>query len=616
MGNLVPGPRIYRFGDCTLDAHTGELTRGGSKASLREQPLQLLVALLEQPGELVTREQLVGRLWTPGTFVDFDRGLNKAINHLRESLGDSAENPRYIETLPRKGYRFVAKVASVEPPATTPADARGAPAVPQPRPKWTLWIALAAVTAMLVAVFAANIGEVRTRTVNLLHPAPARISSLAVMPLESLSGDRDQEYFADGLTDDLITNLAKLGSTRVTSRASILQYKGTKKTIREIGRELNADAIVEGTVTRSGNRMRITAQLIQVSTDMHLWAEAYEQSVTETLDLQSKVANDIAHKIEIVIRPLEQGRPVNAQAYGLYLKGRYYFYQYSNRGWQQAIEHFRKAIELDPNFAPAYSGLADSYLVAGAYGVFTPQEALTQGKAAAQKAVQLNDNLASAHYALATAYTWYDWDWANAEKEFQRAFALNPDDALGRNWYGGYLSLLGRHNEALEQHERARQLEPFSLVINANLARAFYWARRYDEAIAQARRTLDLDPKFGVALFWLEGSLRHKELFREAVALRQAVYPDRAKALEQEFRTAGFPSILRRDAEDFKKDGNLIEAARCFAQVDQREEALALLETCFQHRCASMVTLKAEPDFDGLHNDARFQNLIRQIGLP
>jgi TolB-like protein/Tfp pilus assembly protein PilF len=570
-----------------------------------------LLALLEKPGELVSREVLIGRLWEANTFVDFDRGLNKAVNHLREALGDSAEHPQFIETLPRRGYRFVGQLAE---------ESRSPEPVPKPsqplRSKHRLWIAGPVILVMVAMALLANLGGLRTRIMNRLQPGPPRISSIAVIPLENLSGDRDQEYFADGLTDELITDLAKIGSTRVTSRASIIRYKGTKKSIREIGRELDADAIVEGTVTRSGNRMRITAQLIQVSTDMHLWAEAYEQNVSETLDLQSRVATDVAHKVDTVVHPLESVTAANPQAYGLYLKGRYYFYQYSSRGWQQAIDHFRQAIAVDPNFAPAYSGLADTYLVAGAYGMFTPQEALRQGKAAAQKALQLNDNLASAHYALATAYTWYDWDWADADKEFQRGLTLNPDDALGRNWYGGYLSLLGRHSEAIEQHERARQIEPFSLIINANLARALYWGRRYDEAIAQARRTLDLDPKFGVALFWLEGSLRHKELFREAVSLRQAVHPEQSAALEQQFRRHGFQSLLRQNAEEFKKDGNLIEAARCYAQIEEKDEAIALLEDCFKNRCSSMVTVMAEPDFDVLHGDSRFQSLASRMRLP
>ncbi len=245
----------------------------------------------------------------------------------------------------------------------------------------------------------------------------------------------------------------------------------------------------------------------------------------------------------------------------------------------------------------------------------TPQEALNQGKAAAYKALQLDDKLASAHYALATAYTWYDWDWKNAEKEFQRALALNPNDSLGRNWDGGYLSLLGRHEQAVDEHERARQLDPFSMIANANLARSLYWARRYDEAIGQAKKTLQKDPKFLVALFWLEGSLRHKGMFKEAVALRQSVSPEKAQAIERTFKTDGFQTLLRDSGENFKKDGGLVEAARCFAQIGEKHEALKLLEDCYQRRCSSLATLKAEPDFEVLPQEPRFQDLLQKLGL-
>jgi TolB-like protein/DNA-binding winged helix-turn-helix (wHTH) protein len=302
MGNPVPEPRIYRFDDFLLDARTGELVRNGTKLALREQPLQLLLALLEQPGELVSREQLISRLWEPNTFVDFDRGLNKAVNHLREALGDSAEQPRFVETLPRKGYRFVGHLVEDEPSIPSLSLV---PALPATRTRRRVWLAIPAAALVLAAAFATNLGSIRSRIVSRLHPGPPRISSIAVIPVESLSGDRDQQYFADSLTDELITSLAKMGSTRIVSRASVLRFKGTKQTIPEIGRDLDADAIIEGTVTRSGNRMRITAQLIQVSTDMHLWAEAYEQNLSEALDLQSRVATDIARKVGIVIRPLE-----------------------------------------------------------------------------------------------------------------------------------------------------------------------------------------------------------------------------------------------------------------------------------------------------------------------
>ncbi len=363
--------------------------------------------------------------------------------------------------------------------------------------------------------------------------------------------------------------------------------------------------------------MRVTAQLIQVSTDMHLWADAYEREANEILDLQRAVATDIARRIDIFLKPLDRERPVNPEAYGLYLKGRYAFYQYTSRGWQEAIQRFNQAIEKDPAFAPAYSGLAETYLVAGTYGAIPNDEALARGKAAAARALQLDEALASAHYALATIHTWYDWDWAGADREFRRGLELNPQDALGRNWHGGYLSLLGRHDEAIAEHERARELDPRSLIVNANLTRALYWARRYDEAIAQARTTLELDPGFGVALFWLEGALRHKGRIDDAVALRQsASAPDRATMIARTYQHQGFDGLLRESGETFKKGGMFETAARCFAQIGDQDEAIALLETCARRRCSNLVTLNVEPDFDGLRADPRFQKLLHQVGFP
>jgi tetratricopeptide (TPR) repeat protein len=307
---------------------------------------------------------------------------------------------------------------------------------------------------------------------------------------------------------------------------------------------------------------------------------------------------------------------VNPEAYGLYLTGRYAFYEYTSRGWQQAIEHFNRAIETDPAFALAYSALADTYLVAGAYASVPTEEALTRGKTAAAKALALDEGLASAHYALATAHTWYDWDWVGAEREFRRGLELNPNDALGRNWYGGYLSLLGRHDQAIAEHQRAQQLDPLSLIINANLTRALYWARRYDEAIAQARRTLEIDPSFGVALFWLEGALRHKGLFKEAVALRQSVSsdPEQAANVARTFQHSGFRGLLRECGETYSKGGLLETAARCYAQMDEKETAIGLLEDCSRRRCSDLVSLNVEPDFDGLREDPRFQALAKKVG--
>ncbi len=606
MGNGVESAHVYHFGDFTLDARTGELSHSGQRTSLRDQSLTLLVALLERPGELVTREELTERLWPDGTFVDFDRGLNKVVNHLRETLGDSAQQPRFIETLPRKGYRFIA-------PVTSEGDSVQAASPPLPSPQHQRPRSVVLAVAIIIAV-AALIAATRTWMAG--RSTTPRISALAVIPLENLSRNPDEQYFADGLTDALITDLAKMNGARITSRTSVIQYRGTKKSIKEIGKELNVDAVVEGTVTHSGGRVRVTAQLIQVTTDMHLWADAYEREVSEILDLQRVLATDIARRINMFMKPLDRARRVNPESYGLYLRGRYSFYQYTSRGWQEAIQRFNEAIENDPEFAPAHSGLAETYLVAGAYGAIGTEEALTRGKAAAARALQLDDQLASAHYALATAHTWYDWDWAAADREFRRGLELNPQDALGRNWHGGYLSLLGRHDAAIAEQERARELDPLSLIVNANLTRALYYARRYDDAIAQARRTLELDPTFGVALFWLEGSLRHRGLFEEAVAVRQsASSQDRAAEIGRTFQRAGFQALLRESGEAFKKSGLLQPAARCYAQLGEPDEAIALLEACAERRCSNLVSLKVEPDFDSLRAHPRFQKLLRQIGL-
>src|SRR5262245_13434080 len=337
MGNAVETARAYRFEAFTLDVRTGEMTSSDGRTPLREQPLRLLLALVERPGQLVTREELTSRLWPSGVYVDFDRGLNKAVNHLREALGDSAEQPRFIETLPRKGYRFIAPVSSDSDRATEDGA--------RERPRVTLRHrpAAVAITAVVVTaiVIGAGVGSGRWTRSRWTTP---RISSVAVLPLENLSQQPEGDYFADGITDALITDLARMGSLRVTSRTTVMRYKATKKSVGEIGRELNVDAVVEGTVSRAGSRVRITAQLIQVSTDMHLWAESYERDIREILDLQAAVATNIARQVHAVVRPLDRPRRVNPEAYGLYLKGRHFFYQYTSDGWRQAIEHFTRAI--------------------------------------------------------------------------------------------------------------------------------------------------------------------------------------------------------------------------------------------------------------------------------
>lgn len=610
MGKPVLCPRVYRFEEFALDTRSGALTHAGLRTPLREQPLQLLLALLEHSGELVTREQLVSRLWPAGTFVDSDCGLNKAINHLREALGDSAEHPHFIETFPRRGYRFIVPVTHDE----QASDAVVLQSTPHRLRLPFLVVGVVAGVLSLGIVIAASIGRTRHWIATGWQPTP-QVSSLAVIPLENLSRDPEQEYFADGMTDELITNLAKMSEARIVSRTSVMHYKASRKTLKEIAHELNVDAIVEGTVRRSGNRVRITAQLIQVATDSHLWAQSYEQDLSGILDLQRTVADDIARQVNIVVKPLHPTRAVNPLAYGAYLKGRYHFYSYTREGWQKSIEYFNEAIQLDPGFAPAHVGLAASYLAGVGWGAFSPEE-MSKGVAEAKKAVELDDHLSSSHFVMGAAHT-LQWRWQDAEREFHKGLELNSNDALGRQWYSNYLLTLGRFQEAIDEQQRARALDPFSPIINANLAKAFYYARQFDSAIAQAQETLKLDPKFQAALMFLERAYRHKGMSAQAVSARlAAASPEEGQSIEHAYREYGLPGVLRVEAQAHQKTGAFFEAARCYAQAGERELAFALLEDGYMHHHPGLSRLKVDPDFDPVRLDPRFQDLLRRLGLP
>ena len=589
---------------------TGELTSAGKRIPLREQSLQLLLALVEKAGELVTREELMGRLWPPGTFVDSDRGLNKAMKHLREALGDSADQPHFIETFPRRGYRFLVPVIHKDQPREK--------AIPQgpPRRSWVpFWIAvLVAAVVGLGIVISVSVRYSRIWFTTRSQRLP-QISALAVIPLENLSHDPEQEYFADGMTDELITNLANISHARISSRTSVMHYKASRKTLTEIARELNVDAVVEGTVQRSGNRVRITAQLIQASTDSHLWAESYEQDLSGILDLQRNVATDIARKVNIMVRPLRSTRPIDPAAYVAYLKGRYEFYRYTREGWRKSIEYFNQAIQGDPGFAPAHAGLAASYLAGVGWEALPPEE-LPKGKAEAKKAVELDDQLPSAHFVMGSAHT-AEWRWQDAEREFQRGLALDPNDALGRQWYSNYLLTLGRFQEAIHQQELARSADPFSPLINANLAKAYYYSRQFDHAIAQAQETLKLDPKYHAAFMFLERAYRHRGMADLAVNARLAATgPEEAPAIKRAYQRSGLPGVLRAEAEAHQRTGAIFEAARCYAQAGEKNLAFTLLEDYYKRHYPGLSRLKVDPDFDPVRSDPRFQDFLRRVGLP
>jgi TolB-like protein/DNA-binding winged helix-turn-helix (wHTH) protein/Flp pilus assembly protein TadD len=633
---------VIRFGTYELSLQSGEVRKAGVRIRVQQQPMKLLELLLERPGEVVTREELRSRVWPNESFGDFDQAVNIAIAKLRSALGDSAENPRYIETLPKRGYRFIAEVSVVEADARTKRPELAAGELPVEEaahqlqgaglavaPKRRLWSARGVTTALALVVILGVLAVWLSRS---RRPSPTGIRSLVVLPLDNLSGEASQDYFADGMTDELITDLAQISALRVISRTSAMVYKGARKPLPQIARELNVDAVVEGTVLRSGDQVRITAQLIQAPDDKHLWAESYEGNVRDTLALQNKVAAAIAEQIRIKLNPQEQAalknaRVVNPEAYESYLKGRYFWNKRTANSLKAALAYFNQAIEEDPKYAQAYSGLADTYALLGdwQYGVMTPKEALPKAKEAAMKALELDDGLSEAHNSLAFCLEGFDWDFGSAEKEFRRAIDLNPGYATAHHWYAWHLSLVGRNSEAIAEMKKAENLDPLSLIINADLAELLLIAHLPDESIQQSRKTIEMDPNFALVHNQLSQGYLEKHMFAEAIAeIQKAIQlsggsPTFTANLARAYAASGKTAAAERLLNDLKKssasgDPHSAEIAMIYAALGNNDQAMAWLEQSYGERFNPGVLLR--PGFDPLRSDSRFQDLVRRIGLP
>ncbi len=621
-------PRSICFGPFELDVVAGEVRKAGILIKLQPQPFRLLLLLAERAGTLVNREEIRQCLWSESTFVDFEHGINFSINQIRGALADDAEKPRYIETLPRRGYRFLASVSGIE--GDTRGYRNGEVGSGMRRSRWT--VALVSFAVIAAALFVLNVFRVRDRILGSTRIPP--IQSLAVLPLTNLSGDPDQEYFSDGLTDTLITDLAQMGSVKVISRTSIMRYKKTDKSLPEIARELNVGGIIEGTVQRSGDRVRITAQLIEGATDKHLWAQSYERAVKDVLALQDEVARDVANEIKVKLTPQEQARltrarPVNPEAHELYLRGRFHWNKRSPEGVRKSIEYFEQAIEKDPDNALAYSALADSYNVISSYNLLAPNEAFPKAKEAATKAVQLDDSLAEAHTSLAVVKAAYEWEWSGAEREYKRAIELNPGYATAHYWYAfSVLTRLGRFEEAIAEMNRALEFDPFSLIINTNLGWIFYYAHRYDDALEQCRKVLDLDSNFASAHLRMVQAYEQKGMFDDAIAeteklipLRREDQPEDIRALRKAYRTSGAKGYWRQrlgSVQQQMKHHYVSPAfvASIYASLGEKDEAFLWLEHAYAERDNWLSFLKVDPRFDTLRSDPRFQDLLRRIGLP
>ena len=625
---------VVRFGTYEIALHSGELRKAGVRIRVQQQPLRLLEILLEHPGEVVTREELRSRIWPNENFGDFDQAVNVAIAKLRGALGDSADNPRYIETLPRRGYRFIADVAVVNRPIDkmefvhagassgkedrAPLEVAGK-AAPK-RLSWQhAWKTLGLALVLLILIV--WIFRWRSRPPgNVLSSSSVR--SLAVLPLENLSSN-SEDYFAEGMTDELITDLAQISALRVISRTSVMPYKGVRKPLPQIARELNVDAVVEGTVLHSGKQVRITAQLIRAPADKHLWAQSYEGDVSDTLALQKKVARAIVEQIRIKLTPqedavLENVKVVNPEAYDNYLKGRYFWNKRTADGLKKATYYFNRAIEGDPNYSLPYTGLADIHQLSD-----HPQLAREE----VQKALDLDDQLPEAHNSLARLLYLFNRDWEGADREFKRALELDHNYAPAHHWYSMYLAVEGRKEQALAEAEKASELDPLSPVVGANLAKILQEAGQNDKAIEQAKKTLDLEPDSAVTHAVLGVVYQDKRMYAEAIteykrALQLGGPPGEIRGL---LGYAYAVSGNRTDAEKIiaelkalwpRHTHAALDLAVVFSGLGDKENALYWLEKAQEMHVSDLIGIRQDSHFVEVRSDPRFQALVQRADAP
>ena len=635
---MATQPRVSArllFDGFELDLRAGELRRHGVKLRLRGQPLHVLEILLERAGDVVTREELQSRIWSADTFVDFDHSLHNAIARIREVLGDSAEKPRYIETLPRRGYRYIGPLegedidapglaATVEP-ATQEPDA----GLTHVRKGSLVPIRGALV---LIALLILELAAWTTWRFVRGKAADAPIGSIAVLPLSNLSGDPSEDYFADGMTDQLITDLAKIGSLRVISRTSVMQYKGTRKSLPEIARELNVDAVVEGSVIRSGERVRVTAQLLRAPTDQHIWAETYDRDRGDILKLQSEVADAIAQQVRAQVTPAQRAqmrtaRTVDPTAYDSYVRGRIYFTtEYTKPDSLRKAQHlFEESIQKDPNFALAYAGLADTYVYLAFDGALPRDEASRSAKKVLSKALELDNTIGEAYDTLGVLSWNFDWDWDSADRAFNRALELAPSYSCALEDRAIFLAFRGRRTETLAEIAKIDQLDAGSSSAGTESA-AYYMLRDYPRLLEASRRALLLDPNDSSQHYDLgvgyEGTGRPQDAiaeYRKAMAAPGNDFLSTTVALAHANaalgRNAEAEKILRDLEHNPKAVTSAYTMATIYAGLGEKDKALQSLEKACSEKSFSIDRLTSDLSLDSLRSDPRFQDLLRQLSL-
>jgi len=637
--------QLYEFGPFCLDPVEHTLFRDGRPIPLRPKVFDLLLVLVENRGHLLDKDQLMSAVWAE-QFVE-EGNLNKNISMLRQALGESDSGAGFIETVPKRGYRFIADVREVNKPEATLSQAPARPTDEHQQPRETpeqqlplspatqardkrinrYWIAYVVVPVLVLAAIV-YVVLIRQRS----HSATPAVRSIVVLPFQNLSGDASQDYLVDGVTDALIGDLAQIGALRVISRTSAMHYKGTNKSLPEIAKELNVDAVVEGTVQRSGERVHVRAQLIYAASDSHLWAADYDRDSRDILDLQSEVARAIASEVRIKITPAEQRllgpkRTVARAAIDNYLQGRYFWNRRTEQDMHKAIGYFEAAINADQNYAQAYAGLADSYNQLGTLliGLMPPSEARRTGETAARKGLEIDNDVAEAHAALAYE-NFFNWNWASAEEEFKRSIQLNPNYASAHSHYGLYLVARNRIDEGIAEINRAQELDPLSLSISSTRGFLLLNARRYEEAIEQQRRVIAIDPNHYQAHWFLTLTYLANRQIDQAIATAEkaVAVSNRAPAALAVLGMAYGAAGRKRETNQIVNELLQLQKQRyvspmafvyLYIGLENKDEAFAWLEKAYQERSNGIAFFKVSPIEDSLRSDARFADLLRRIGL-
>ena len=653
--------RTALFGPYALDLRSGELRKLGIKVKMGEQAFQILCMLLENPGEMVTREELRAMLWANDTFVDFDHGLNSAVQRLRDSLSDSAVNPRWVETLPRRGYRFVGQVewsdegipsdlltkpggerrdetsvlAETRPaetdspalrdetsasrrPARLPSPGLTGPYLRAIRQRWRLALAVMVLCLAAAAVLEVKTGGVLDRLFSTNHPP--QIRSIAVLSLSNLSGDASQDYFADGMTDEVTTMLAKNTSLRVISRTSAMHYRGANRPLREIARELGVDGILEGSISRTPNHVHMNVQLIYAPTDSHIWAESYDRDSTQAQALPAELSQTIAKLVRVAASPPPATRYINPEAHDAYLRGRYLWFGGND---VRSQEFYEKALQMQPDYAAAWSGLADTYATSG-MGEHPPSEVAHKVEAAARKGLELDDSLAEAHHSMAAWYFFYAWDLQHAEIESKRAIDLNPNFSEAHHLLSYILLAMNQPDGALREQVRATELDPFARP--TTLGRLYLHLRRFDEALSELRLRAEGSPDDARIHLVLSVAYWHKGMWKESEqelekGMQLSDSKDNAQALHRAFERGGEKAVERWQVEDLKAKARAnyvspLNLATLCAYLGDKNETLKYLEEAYRVRDPKLIMLQTEPVFDPFHSEPRYRNLIRMMGLP